>query len=317
MSRHDLDHLRTFLVVSRTGSLTEAAALLGISQPTVTAHLRSLEAALGFAVLVRNRSGATLTRKGADLARDVAAHVDALDDITSLSAAAAMSPRALHLGGPAELFGEFILPRLGRLREAVRVPVHVSFGLAEPLLDDLRAGGLDVVVSATQPRLRGVDSVPLYDEEFLLVAAPEWAGDDASRLGEPELAAIPVIAYAANLPIVRRYWRTVFDRRPDALHIAAVIPDLRMIAAALRGGQGMSVLPRYLVADDILAGRLVELHRPDVLPLNTVHLATRMGEATRGGPVRSLLEALRGFFADESSSSSRQSDSNGHQSMTS
>ncbi|MGG7466162.1 LysR family transcriptional regulator [Plantibacter sp. YIM 135347] len=291
MALHDLDHLRTFLTVQRAGSLTEAAALLGISQPTVSAHVQALEASLGYPVLVRDRSGATVTTKGAALAREVAVHIDALDDIASLSADAAGTPRAVHLGGPAELLTTVVLPRLPELLEAAGVPVHVTFGLAEPLLEALRTGALDVVVSAVQPRVRGVEAAPLIDEEFVLVAAPAWAPPVGTE-APASLAHIPVVTYATNLPIVRRYWRTEFDRRPDGVMISAVIPDLRGVLAAVIAGTGMSVLPRYLAQDALDSGALVLLHEPTIAPLNTVYLARRIGEANRQGPVRALSAAL-------------------------
>lgn len=52
-------------------------------------------------------------------------------------------------------------------------------------------------------------------------------------------------------------------------------PDLRAVRAAVRAGVGISVLPRYLVQDDILDGRLDERGREvDVTP-NRFHLAVR------------------------------------------
>ncbi|MFZ4896338.1 LysR family transcriptional regulator [Plantibacter sp. Mn2098] len=291
MALHDLDHLRTFLTVQRTGSFTDAAALLGVSQPTVSAHVQALEAALGYPVLVRDRSGARVTTKGAALAREVAVHIDALDDIASLSVDAGGAPSAVHLGGPAELLTTLVLPRLPELLEAAGAPIHVTFGLAEPLLEELRTGSLDVVVSAVQPRVRGVEAAPLVDEEFVLVGAPAWhprPGIDAPA----SLEHIPVVAYATNLPIVRRYWRTEFARRPDEVTTAAIVPDLRGVLAAVLAGAGMSVLPRYLVQDALDSGALVALHNPSVAPLNTVYLARRTGEGNRQGAVRSLSAAL-------------------------
>lgn len=289
MSAPSLDHLRTFVTVFRAGSQTKAAELLGISQPTVSAHVAALEQALGFAVFVRTPTGVEATAKGAELAREVAAHLDALEDSVLLSglAPSADATRALHIGGPAELLSELVLPRLDDLAEAVQVPLRFRFGLADELLDELASRGLDLVVSAVRPRGRGITALPAYDEEFVLVAAPRWA-DPGRGLGD-----IPLVAYAEHLPIVRRYWRSVFDRRPEGLALAAVIPDLRGIRSAVVAGVGMSVLPRYLVDADLAGGALVQLDEPEVAPLNTVYLATRAREAERDANLGAAVAQLR------------------------
>ena len=296
MSAPSLDHLRTFVTVFRAGSQTKAAELLGVTQPTVSAHVAALEQALGYALFVRTPSGVEATAKGAELAREVAAHLDALEDSVLLSglAPSAGSARALHIGGPAELLSELVLPRLDELADAVQVPLRFRFGLADELLDDLEARALDLVVSAVRPRGRGITAVPAYDEEFVLVAASRWA--DAAREGR-ELGDIPLVAYAEHLPIVRRYWRSVFDRRPEGLALAAVIPDLRGIRSAVISGAGMSVLPRYLVDADLAAGVLVQLDEPEVAPLNTVYLATRAREAERDAHLGAAVAQLRRMLA--------------------
>lgn len=296
----NLEHLRTFITVHRAGSLTEAAKLLGIAQPTVSAHIHSLESALGFALFVRSHSGVTATAKAQELAAELAGHIDAIDDIAALSDTSVGAARALHIGGPAELLGEMVVPRIRELGNAVEAPLWFTFGLADGLLDELRVGAVDLVVSAVMPRLSGISATPLYDEEFVLVAAPEWAAAAAKvalqvvgAASHEPWASIPLIAYAGNMPIVRRYWRSVFNRRPDALTLAAVVPDLRSIRSAVLSGAGMSVLPHYLVANDLARGALVLLHTPQVAPLNTVHLATRSGELSRSPQLRALVDELR------------------------
>ncbi|WP_394941805.1 LysR family transcriptional regulator [Psychromicrobium sp. YIM B11713] len=290
----NFEHLRTFVTVYRAGSLTEAANLLGISQPTVSAHIQSLEAVFGFALFVRNHSGVSATGKGSELARELAAHVDALDDIAALSASASTQPRAIHIGGPAELLGTMVMPRLRELSEAVGAPLWFEFGLADDLLEELRTGSLDAVISAIRPRINGITATALYDEEFVLVAAPAWQqlSDSAVTSDINRWTQIPVIAYAENLPIVRRYWRTVFGRRPQELRLSAVVPDLRSIRSALIAGAGMSVLPHYLVTEDLKNGALTLLHTPEFAPLNTVHLATRSGDISRIPRLRSLADEL-------------------------
>lgn len=295
-----LDRLRTFVTVARAGSLTEAASLLGISQPTVSAHIRSLESAFGFELFVRGRNGVSTTAKGSELARELAVHIDALDDIATLTGGVASTERAIHIGGPAELLGEKVVPRLRELTDAVGAPLWFTFGLADPLLEKLRTGALDVVVSAIPPRMNGIVATPLYDEEFALVGAPGWAEAIPGGIGpDRDWSRLPVIAYAGNLPIVRRYWRSVFGRPPTELAVSAVVPDLRGIRAAILGGAGMSVLPLYLVAGDLASGELVRLDAPEVAPLNTVYLATRSGDGPRGARLRVLVAELTRLIREE------------------
>lgn len=293
MASHNMEHLRTFLTVYRVGSLTEAARLLGISQPTVSTHVHSLEQNLGLRLFERSSSGVTPTPKADGLARDVGPHIDALDDLAFMSAVSGGN-ESIHLGGPAEFISAMLLPHTPDLTKAIGGGLRIRFGLVDNLLEELRSGALDIAISAVRPRVQGISGVPLYDEEFVLVAALSWtAGIRGVEPADAELSAVPVVAYAENLPIIRRYWRTVFHRRPDDLRTICVVPDLRGVRAAIVAGTGMSVLPRYLVEDDLAAGTLVTLHTPDFAPLNTVYLATRTGELERNPQLRSLMSTIQ------------------------
>ncbi|MFG1690079.1 LysR family transcriptional regulator [Nonomuraea sp. NPDC049269] len=279
-----LDLLRTFLEVYRTGSITAAAQTLGLSQPAVTAQVKTLEAALDRPLFDRLPRGVAPTAAADELARRVAGSLDALDAVVD---AELPSEQAVHLGGPAEFVCEQVIPLLAPLvRDGLRL--RTTFGLSDGLLADLAAGRLDLVVSTIRPRVRGVQAEPAYDEEFLLVASPELAA-------RADLAEMPLISYAEELPIVRRYWRTVFGRRP-AMAARVVIPDLRGVLSAVRAGMGVSVLPAYLCGTDLAAGRLVTLAEPELAPINTGYLAVRSGGLARAPVARvhaHLLTALR------------------------
>ncbi len=56
--------LKSFYAVARCGTVTKAAVLLGVSQPTVTGHLRQLEARYGVELFVRQGRGLTLSDMG-------------------------------------------------------------------------------------------------------------------------------------------------------------------------------------------------------------------------------------------------------------
>lgn len=273
-----LDLLRTFLAVHRAGTLTRAAAVLGLSQPTVTGQLRALERATGTPLFVRRARGVTPTAAANDLARRLDGPLDALVAVAAdLGGGRGLAGRTLHLGGPAELVATRVLPALADA-VAASVTVRTQLGLAEDLLGDLADGRLDLVVSTVRPRRRGVRAEPLSDEEFLLLAAPRVAEQlDPRLLAEHPahaLATLPLLAYAEDLPIIRRWWRHVL-RVPPPGRAVLVVPDLRGLRAAAAAGIGATVLPRYLVADELTDGRLVELLRTDDPPINTLYLATR------------------------------------------
>ncbi|MFE6092810.1 LysR family transcriptional regulator [Streptomyces massasporeus] len=275
-AQYDLNLLRTFLAVYRSGSFTAAAQLLGLSQPTVTTQIRSLERQTRRELFERLPRGVAPTAVAEELAARVAAPLDALAEATGHGPRERAEP--VHLAGPAELLSTRALPALAPLvTEGVRL--RVTMGLTEPLLDELRSGRHDLVIATARPRGRTLSAVPLTDEEFVLVAAPAWADRVARHPaadGPAALHDIPLITYAEDLPIVRRYWRHVFGRRLNC-RAAVSVPDLRAVLALVTAGAGYSVLPRYLCAGELASGALVLLDAPEDAPINTGFLVQRPG----------------------------------------
>ncbi|MEU4280340.1 LysR family transcriptional regulator [Streptomyces tanashiensis] len=295
----DLNLLRTFLAVHRSGSFTAAAGLLGLSQPTVTTQIRALERQTGRELFQRLPRGVAPTPVAHDLAARVAGPLDALAAATGHEAAPHERAAPVHLAGPAELLCTRVLPALAPLT-AGGVRLRVGPGLTEPLLDELRAGRHDLVIATFRPRGRALASVPLSDEEFVLVAAPVWADRVKERLaleGPAALHPVPLVTYAEDLPIARRYWRHVFGARLSC-PAAVTVPDLRGVLAAVVAGAGFSVLPRYLCQAELASGALVPLHEPEDPPINTAYLVQRPGRPDNPDVTRVrdlLIEAARAW----------------------
>jgi DNA-binding transcriptional LysR family regulator len=287
----DLTLLRTCLAVYRTGSLTKAARVLGISQPAVTGQLRALEARLEQPLFLRLPSGAVPTDAAHELVRDTAAALDSLEDaLARRLRPEKLADRTVRLAGPAEIITNRVLPAVSDLIvDGLRLTV--SLGLTESLLAELADGGHDLVIATSRPRSQALVAMPLVDEEFALVGGVPWAervsAAEIAMRGAAALDDIPLIAYAERLPIIRRYWLTVFGRRP-AQAAQVTVPDLHAVLAAVRSGAGISVLPTYLCADEIDRGDIRVLHEVETPPLNTLFLAVRAGGTPSAG-----LTALR------------------------
>ncbi|MFE4622429.1 LysR family transcriptional regulator [Streptomyces mirabilis] len=278
----DLALLRTFVTVHRAGSFTRAAALLGLSQPAVTSQIRTLERQLGRPLFLRQARGVTPTTIGDELAHKAAPHLDALVEIAETGLDEDSSVRTLHLAGPPEFTAERALPALTELtgEDGQGFALRASFGNAEETLEGLAAGHHDLAITTARPRGTLLTATPLCDEEHVLVAAPRWAARIGAgklrRKGSPALENFPVVEVHESLPLVARYWASVFDSHPAASG-TVVVPDLRAVLACAATGAGLAVLPRYLCAEALERGDVVALLDPAVPPLRTYFLAVRTG----------------------------------------
>src|SRR5688572_30468473 len=96
----DLNLLRVFVVVAESGSVTQAANRLYLTQPAVSAALRRLTQAVGVKLFVRSGRGLALTTRGQQMFSSARPHLEALLEI-SLSPGQfdpRTSERAVRLG---------------------------------------------------------------------------------------------------------------------------------------------------------------------------------------------------------------------------
>jgi DNA-binding transcriptional LysR family regulator len=298
----DLDLLATFLDIYRSGSVSRAAALRGISQPAASGQLARLEVNLGETLFERSARGAQPTEAAHDLARRTGPHLDAIRRALEETPGALPALGTVRLGGASDVLAVRVIPALAPMT-AHGLRLRISVGLAADLLSALAQDNLDIVVSAVRPANRTLTATALIDEEFLLVGPPALAAtvDPARLSADPvrALAHLPLVAYAEELPIIRRYWRSEFGRRAPN-HVSITVPDLRAVLAAVIAGAGVSVLPRYLAEPAIASGSVLQLHEPQVAPLNTLYLVTRVSgqqDASVAAVRRHLLDRARSWGA--------------------
>ncbi|WP_214317232.1 LysR family transcriptional regulator [Nonomuraea sediminis] len=145
----ELRHLRTLRAIADQGSVTKAAAALGVSQPALTAQLRRIERLLGGAVFTRDHRGVTATAFGEFVLARARAVLAGVDDLLA--------------AGPDELAGKEI--RAGSFEHPVVVPLVDRLAAALPearitlqtehfvrvLVDMVANGRLDVALVADYP----------------------------------------------------------------------------------------------------------------------------------------------------------------------
>lgn len=144
----ELRHLRTLCVIADVGSLSRAAAMIGISQPALTGQLHRIEASLGGQVFRRGRLGVSPTPFGLFVlsrARSVLVTVDELLNGTEPEPGTA----GVRIGGYHTPVLTGLLHRLFEMPGA-RITVHTEYS-PRLLLDLLASRRLDVATLVDYP----------------------------------------------------------------------------------------------------------------------------------------------------------------------
>lgn len=291
----ELTLMRTFLAVYRSGTLTQAAQILGLSQPAVSQQLKALERAVGAPLFVRSARGVTPTPEAHVFAEDIAQPLDILERVARRRHDLATPRDTMRCGGPVELLEAAILPSLvGVTARGFRV--EAVTGPEEELLEDLRAGKLDLVVARSTADFRELRCVFLIEDPLVMVSAPLWSDrSDVQRpssIGAAELATLPLVGTRSADDHLTWYLREVLDTGL-AETPAITVSDLRTVLAVAVAGGGVAVVPRSLAHAALDRGDLVEWRAPRRPPMVSYCLAFPVDQSS-SPPVAAAVQELLG-----------------------
>jgi DNA-binding transcriptional LysR family regulator len=288
----DFEWYRSFISIYKHGSVSAAAKARILTQPAMSQHLAALEAEMGEPLFVRAPRKMIPTEKGKELYTKIVPLIEKLE-ITSMelrndSNQPSLAP-IVKLGTPPEYFTKAAIKKF----KGLELRLSVLFGVAQELQEKLSAGEVDLVITTQKTPFAGVEYKKIEDEVFVVVAPVDSETDSGAKsLEEIEdwLKGQKWLSYGTELPIVRRYWREHFNKRPE-IQPSHVIPDLRAVLGAIENNMGISVLPTYLVKDSIEAGKTKILF-PQLSVENTIYLAFKM-ENSDHPHVREILKRLK------------------------
>ncbi|ALO68253.1 LysR substrate-binding domain-containing protein [Arthrobacter alpinus] len=232
--------LKSFLALAETRNFTRAAERLGISQPTVSQHVRKLEQAAGRVLVTRDTREVRLTDNG-DAMTGFARTILAANDVaTRYFSGAAMRGRLRF--GTADDLAITGLPRI--LREFRQLYPQINLELTVSQSDQLhrrlKAGALDLVfvkwVSGAQ------------EGEVVKQDTFAWVGLEQTVL-EPG-APVPVIAYPAP-SMSRKLALDALENAGRTWRVTCTTKQISGVLAALRAGIGIAVMPTSLVPEDL------------------------------------------------------------------
>ncbi|MGV9800922.1 LysR substrate-binding domain-containing protein [Mycobacterium sp. NPDC003449] len=237
-----LDELAWFVVLAETEHVTDAAAELGVSQPTLSRALARLEEELGVALFDRVHRRLRLNGYGEILLeharRGLAEMRSATERIAALRDPDTGTVRLAFLHSQA---GWFVPDLLRRFRaEAPRVQFSLAQGAAHEIVERLAGGRADLAI--TSPRPDGYRWHGLYMERLCLAVPREHRFASRSRIRLADAGAEPFVSLAPGFGL-----RQLTDElcaeagvEPQVVFEAMEIPTMEALVAA---GFGVAVVP--------------------------------------------------------------------------
>ena len=251
----DLVLLRTFLAVVHGLSFTRAAEQLGLSQPTVSQHVRRLEESAGRLLVRRDTRTVSLTDNGEAMAGFARTILAANDEAVSYFTGSAMVGR-LRFGAADELALSELPTILREFRQLYpRINLELTVTQSGTLHRRLVANHLDLIfVNQEADSGRG----RLVRRDRLV-----WVGLERTLLDAAQ--PVPVITYHAP-SLSRSAAITALEQAHRTWRITCNTREINGVLAATRAGIGICVLAQSRVPADlrILSGRLELPPLPDV-----------------------------------------------------
>ena len=239
----DWNLVRSFLAITRAGSMTAAAKRLKIDYSTLSRRIASLEASLGSQLFDRRTSGSSLTEAGEQLL-EMAEQMDQLATAAaqSIGDAKLQANGAVRIGTPDGFGTKFLAPRLGELCD--RHPDLTVELVAMPREFSLSRREADIAVSLTQPSEGRLHSRKLTDYELGLYASKNYLTEHPAIETTADVPSHRFISYIDDLIYSPELEYTHFvspELRP-AIKSSNLIAQLNSTVA----GAGLCVLPCFI-----------------------------------------------------------------------
>jgi LysR family hydrogen peroxide-inducible transcriptional activator len=283
-----LKQLRYYLTTAKHKSIRQAAKELRISQPSLSAQLKSLEETLGTPLFERTRGGITLTPLGRELLPESKAAVDAAKAIIDAANFSTHGPSGTFRLGVSPALGPYSLPWiLPALRhEYSNVKFFVKEEVPSSLIEGLIGGSYDLIFTPVPIDDPAITVVPLFHEPLFLVVNANHPLAKFDHIEASQLSGLDIL--------------TIEEHH----HLFKQVEDLsqRFHARLLRDYEGTSLdAIRQMVHMEMGAAFLPALYiRSEIRDRDELHVLTIKGESMYRSHalVWRNTSPLRGFYRD-------------------
>lgn len=278
-----LNAVRAFEVAARRSSFKDAAAELGVTHGAVSRQIRLLEEWLGPPALFRRLShGVALTAEGRALLADIQPALERIARAAAVHGREASGTVVLRVNALATFSLRWLVPKLGRLREAhPDIAIELTTG-SEPV--DGLAGDYDLIIRGGPDTFHGFEARLLLPERRLPACSPALLR--RQPLDEVGDLSRHTLLHVASMPRLWRDWLAKAGHGALEPAAALMLDHFYLSIQAAVDGLGVAMAPSTLIEDDVRAGRLVTPFPQIALPSRSYFAYTPLDSPQRAASDR-------------------------------
>lgn len=258
-----IGHLRVFVEVARLGSFSAAARKLDLARDRVSKQIAALEAEVGTPLFARTTRSVVLTGAGEALFGRAEAVIAMTDEMLGEAHSLSAAPRGpLRVNAPMSFGQRYLAPLLASFH-ATYPKVQLRLDLNDRFIDPAKSGA-DVTLRIAQlPEQLDLVARPIATAPRWLVAAPAYLDAAGLPVHPSQLSGHACLHYgdAMTAPVWQfRQVEHAEQESPATVTVTARGPVCSnngdVLLRAARDGLGLTVLPTFLLQEDLDAGRL-------------------------------------------------------------
>jgi molybdate transport repressor ModE-like protein len=268
----DLAHLRYFRSIAEHGSMTAAARALKVSQPTLSVAVQNLEERLGTTLLLRGRTGVSLTRTGQELLNHASEIFALLERAEERIVGLQTEEVGAFVIGCHESLGAYFLPGFMRafLPNAPRIDISLWNGTSDGVLEAVLSRQVDFGMVVNPREHPDLVLVPLFTDAVDILIAADKRPADLTLEGARALIYEGPLVFAGRVSQCQELLHRFTGEGMSPKKILTC-GDLELVKSLALGGLGVALLPRRVAAYGH-PGKLIRLHNdlpiiPDIISL--------------------------------------------------
>jgi LysR family hca operon transcriptional activator len=244
----ELRHLRYFVAIAETGSLTTAAEQrLHTAQPSLSRQIRDLETEVGVQLLTRGARGVELTAAG----RAFLEHARLA--LAQAEAATEAARRVAHPAKPVFALGFLTGQEMDWLPEAMRIlrdvlpeiEVTISSQYSPLLGEALTKGKLDLAFMRAEPGMLDLTYQLVAEESLVAVLPSDHRLAALDEVDPRELVGETFITVSKTAPTLRAVINEFISQSRLDIHPSHEVDNLAMAMSLVASTRGVALLPAY------------------------------------------------------------------------